>query len=47
MLSYGNENVYVDFGAERTIGAEKNGQKIAVEIKSFVGRSMIKEMGTT
>ncbi len=44
VLSYGNEDVYVDLGAERTIGAEKNGQKIAVEIKSFVGRSEVKDL---
>jgi hypothetical protein len=38
-LSYGGRNVYVDLGAEMPIGAEKNGQKIAVEIKSFVSVS--------
>ncbi len=44
MLSYGNEDVYVNLGAERTIGAEKEGRKIAVEIKSFLGRSKIKDL---
>lgn len=29
------KNLYVDLGAERLIGAEKDSQKIAVEIKSF------------
>lgn len=31
----------IDLGAERVLGAEKAGQKIAVEIKSFLGESMI------
>jgi hypothetical protein len=33
----------VDLGAERIIAAEKGNQKIAVEIKSFVGLSEIHE----
>lgn len=33
----------VDLGAERLIGAEKEGEKIAVEIKSFLGVSEIHE----
>lgn len=34
-------NVYVDLAAERIIAAEKAGQKIAVEIKSFSGTSFL------
>ena len=34
-------NVYVDLAAERIIAAEKDEDKIAVEIKSFVGTSMM------
>lgn len=33
----------VDFGAEKLIGAEKEGKKIAVEVKSFISRSTISE----
>lgn len=44
MLSYGNEEVYADLGAERAIGAEKKGRKIVVEIKSFIGKSAIKDL---
>jgi XisH protein len=33
----------VDLGAEKIIGAEKNQQKIAVEVKSFLGLSAIYE----
>ena len=35
--------MYIDLGAEKVIGAEKNGQKIAVEIKSFLGASALSE----
>ncbi|AEE51849.1 element excision factor XisH family protein [Haliscomenobacter hydrossis] len=31
----GGVNFFIDLGLERIIGAEKNGQNIAVEIKSF------------
>jgi hypothetical protein len=34
---------YIDLGAERLLGAEKMGQKIAVEIKSFLGTSEISQ----
>ena len=33
----------VDLGAERIFSAEKNGEKIAVEVKSFLRASMINE----
>lgn len=36
-------NFYVDLAAERIIGIEKEGQKIAVEIKSFVAASAVAE----
>ncbi|MBH8575301.1 XisH family protein [Nostocaceae cyanobacterium CENA369] len=35
--------LYVDLGAERIIAAQKSGQKIAVEIKSFLGTSAVSE----
>src|ERR1051326_370290 len=38
-LWFGEEDLYVDLGAEMPIGAEKDGRKIAVEIKSFLGPS--------
>lgn len=34
---------YVDLGAERILVAQKAGQKIAVEIKSFLGTSEVTE----
>jgi hypothetical protein len=44
VLSYGGKDVYIDLGAEQTIGAEKDGQKIAVEIKTFLGASAVREL---
>src|SRR5258708_33705788 len=34
-LSVGGRDIYVDLGAEKPIAAEKEGRRIAVEIKSF------------
>jgi hypothetical protein len=35
--------MYIDLGAEKLLAAERNGQKIAIEIKSFLGLSAIQE----
>ncbi|MEE4356327.1 MAG: XisH family protein [Desulfococcaceae bacterium] len=43
-LSFGGKNTYVDLGAEKIIGAEKNNQRIAVEIKSFLGPSQLHDL---
>ncbi len=40
-LEYEHTTVFVDLGAERVIAAERAGEKIAVEIKSFIARSAI------
>lgn len=42
-LQVGGVEMYIDLGAEKLIAAEKNGEKIAVEIKSFIGKSNISE----
>ena len=42
-LSVGGVEMFVDLGAEKLIAAEKNGQKSAVEVKSFAGSSNISE----
>jgi hypothetical protein len=36
-------DIYIDLGAEKIIAAEKNEQKIAVEIKSFAKPSLLYE----
>lgn len=43
-LEYGGDRLYVDIAAEKLIAAEKQGQKILVEVKSFLGRSFIKDL---
>lgn len=36
-------NIFIDLGAERVIAAEKNHEKIAIEIKSFTGVSFMRD----
>ena len=43
-LIIGEQKLFVDLGAERPIAAERNGQKIAVEVKSFLTPSLIHEL---
>lgn len=40
-LRWGTKDMYVDLGAERFLGAEKGNRKIAVEVKSFLGPSLM------
>lgn len=40
-IKYEDAELYADLAAEKPIAAEKQGQKIVVEIKSFVGRSQM------
>jgi hypothetical protein len=37
-------NLMVDIGAERVVAAERNGERIAVEIKSFVSLSAVQDL---
>ncbi|HIE02202.1 MAG TPA: hypothetical protein EYP59_18275 [Thiotrichaceae bacterium] len=43
-ISFGQTNVFVDLGAERVIAAEKENEKIAIEIKSFRNASDIHDL---
>ncbi|NUM46620.1 MAG: XisH family protein [Anaerolineales bacterium] len=38
-----DKELWIDLAAERVIAAEKQGQKIAIEIKSFLGSSVLSE----
>jgi thymidylate kinase len=40
-FKFGNVNFQVDLGAEQLIAAERSGEKIAIEIKSFLNPSAI------
>lgn len=43
-LKIGRRSVLVDLGAEKLLAAERSGQKIAVEIKSFVSPSPMRDL---
>ena len=40
-IKYKDVDLYADLAAERPLAVEREGQKIVVEIKSFVGRSLM------
>ena len=42
-LKVGGVEFFIDLGAEKLIAAERNGQRIAVEIKSFINPSKISD----
>lgn len=44
VIQYRRTTLYADLGAERPIGAERDGQKLVVEVKSFVGASKIQDL---
>lgn len=44
VITFGAKSVFVDIGAERMLGAKKNGEKIAVEVKSFRSASDIQDL---
>ena len=43
-LQIGKKRLSADLGAERLISAEKETQKIVVEVKSFVGQSDVRDL---
>ncbi len=43
-LPWGGRDTFVDIAAEKIFVAEKEGRKIAVEVKSFIGKSDISEL---
>src|ERR1051326_1317176 len=43
-LEYGDEDMYVDLGAERLLAAERGTEKIAIESKSFQGISALTDL---
>lgn len=45
-IRYGGIDMYIDLAAEKILAAERNGEKIAVEIKSFTGASTTTEFST-
>lgn len=45
-LDFGTRQLYVDLGAERLIAANRQDEKIAVEVKSFIAPSVVSEFHT-
>ncbi|NEQ88817.1 MAG: fatty-acid oxidation protein subunit alpha [Moorea sp. SIO2I5] len=45
-INFAEVEIYIDLGAERLIAAEKDEEKIAVEIKTFLKPSAISEFHT-
>lgn len=46
LIRLGGIEMQIDLGAEKIIAADKDGQKIAVEVKSFLGTSAISDFHT-
>lgn len=44
VIQYQKTILYADLGAERSIAAERNGQRLVIEVKSFVGTSKIQDL---
>ena len=44
IIPFGKRDLLVDIGAERLVAAERGGERIAVEIKSFVSRSAVQDL---
>ena len=43
IIQYRKTTLYADLGAERPIAVERNGIKLVVEVKSFIGASKIQD----
>lgn len=43
-LRIGGRSAFVDLGAEKLFAAEKEGKRIAVEVKSFISPSPVKDL---
>ncbi len=43
-VQLGKKDLFIDLGAKKLLAAEKGERKIAVEVKSFVGRSEVEDL---
>lgn len=46
IIEYQELTLYADLAAERALAAERGGQKIVVEVKSFIGLAKLQELKT-
>ncbi len=45
-ISYEDAELFADLAAEKPIAAQRNGRKIVVEVKSFLGLSLMRDFET-
>ncbi|MFN6465466.1 MAG: XisH family protein [Nostoc sp. DedVER02] len=43
-LKIGKKDIFIDLAAEKLLAAEKQGKKIAIEVKGFIGISEVKDL---
>ena len=43
-MKWGGAQIFIDLGAEKVLTAEKEGRKIVVEVKTFLGNSLVVEL---
>jgi XisH protein len=43
-LKIGKKDIFIDLAAEKLLAAEKQGKKIAIEVKSFIGISEVEDL---
>jgi hypothetical protein len=46
IIEFSGHDMYIDLGAEKLIAADKDNQQIAVEVKSFLGPSVLSDFHT-
>ncbi|MBD2625130.1 XisH family protein [Trichormus variabilis] len=44
LIQYRRTTLYADLGAERPIAVERSGQKLVIDVKSFIGASKIQDL---
>jgi len=44
VIQYRRTTLYADLAAERPIAAERGGQKLVIQVKSFIGASKIQDL---
>ena len=43
-MRWGRRSLFIDLGAERVLAAERQGRKVAIEVKSFAGPSAVADL---
>lgn len=43
-MNWGEQSMYIDFAAEQLLAAQRSNRRIAVEVKSFLGKSFMTDL---